>query len=139
MGRDYSKSYFSRDNLRFNIHNLSYLPRWIIVLIDFTVLLLAFSFTSLIFDGTGLEYIVTKHSSVFVSLLFAVNIFFFWLFRTYAGIIRHSSYIDAVKLLFSQTAVLVFFLIFNFLFELYYQQKAFLNTAFFHSFNHIMA
>ena len=131
MERDHSKSYFSRDNLRFNIHNLSYLPRWIIVLIDFSVLLLAFSFTSLIFDGTGLEYIVTKHSVVFVSLLFTVNIFFFWLFRTYAGIIRHSSYIDAVKLLFSQTAVLVFFLVFNFLFELYYHQKAFLNTAFF--------
>ena len=131
MERDHSKSYFSRDNLRFNIHNLSYLPRWIIVLIDFSVLLLAFSFTSLIFDGTGLEYIVTEHSVVFVSLLFSVNIFFFWLFRTYAGIIRHSSYIDAVKLLFSQTAVLVFFLVFNFLFELYYQQKAFLNTAFF--------
>lgn len=131
MEIDHSKSYFSRDNLRFNIHNLSYLPRWIIVLIDFTVLLLAFGFTYLIFDGTGLEYIVTQHTLVFVSFLFGVNIFFFWLFRTYAGIIRHSSYIDAVKLLFSQTAVLVFFLIFNFLFELYYQQKAFLNTAFF--------
>jgi FlaA1/EpsC-like NDP-sugar epimerase len=131
MGKDNSKSYFSRGNLRFNIHNLSYLPRWIIVLIDFTVLLLAFSFTFLIFDGTGLDYIVTEHTVVFVSFLFGVNIFFFWLFRTYAGIIRHSSYIDAVKLLFSQTAVLVFFLVFNFLFELYFQQKAFLNTAFF--------
>jgi len=131
MGIDSTKSYFSKDNLRFNIHNLSYLPRWIIVLIDFTVLLLAFVFTYLIFDGTGLEYVVTKHTMVFVSFLFGVNIFFFWLFRTYAGIIRHSSYIDAVKLLFSQTAVLVFFLVFNFLFELYYQQKAFLNTAFF--------
>lgn len=131
MGIDSTKSYFSKDNLRFNIHNLSYLPRWIIVLIDFTVLLLAFVFTYLIFDGTGLEYVVTKHTMVFVSFLFGVNIFFFWLFRTYAGIIRHSSYIDAVKLLFSQTAVLVFFLIFNFLFELYYHQKAFLNTAFF--------
>lgn len=131
MERDISKKYFSRDNLRFNIHNLSYLPRWVIVLIDFVVLLLSFSFTYLIFDGTGLQYIITKHSFVFVSFLFAVNIFFFWLFRTYAGIIRHSSYIDAVKLLFSQTAVLVFFLVFNFLFDLYFQQKAFLNTAFF--------
>jgi len=131
MGIDSTKSYFSKDNLRFNIHNLSYLPRWIIVLIDFTVLLIAFGFTYLIFDGTGLEYVVTKHTMVFVSFLFGVNIFFFWLFRTYAGIIRHSSYIDAVKLLFSQTAVLVFFLVFNFLFELYYHQKAFLNTAFF--------
>ncbi|QBN19837.1 polysaccharide biosynthesis protein [Flavobacterium nackdongense] len=131
MGKNSTKSYFSRDNIRFNIHNLSYLPRWIIILIDFSVLVLSFFFTYLIFDGTGLDYIVTKRYGVFVGFLMGVNLFFFWLFRTYAGIIRHSSYIDAVKLLFSQTAVLVFFLFFNFLFELYFQQKAFLNTAFF--------
>lgn len=131
MEIDNSKGYFSRDNFRFNIHNLSYLPRWIILLIDFAVLVLTFSFTYLIFDGTGLQYVETQHTFVFISLLFGVNVFFFWLFRTYAGIIRHSSYIDAVKILFSQTSVLVFFLVFNFLFELYYQQKAFLNTAFF--------
>jgi FlaA1/EpsC-like NDP-sugar epimerase len=53
------------------------------------------------------------------------------LFRTYSGIIRHSSYIDAVKLLFSQTAVLVFLLFFNFLFEMRYQEKAFLNSGLF--------
>jgi len=131
MGRDSTKSYFSRDNIRFNIHNLSYLPRWIIVLIDFSVLLMAFGFTYFIFEGTGLEYIVTPHYFIFVSLLFGVNVFFFWLFRTYAGIIRHSSYIDAVKLLFSQTAVLVFFIFFNFLYELRFGQKIFLNTALF--------
>nr|WP_315149696.1 nucleoside-diphosphate sugar epimerase/dehydratase [uncultured Flavobacterium sp.] len=131
MGKDSTKSYFSRDNIRFNIHNLSYLPRWIIILIDFSVLVLSFFFTYLIFDGTGLDYIVTKHYGIFISFFFGVNLFFFWLFRTYAGIIRHSSYIDAVKLLFSQTAVLVFFLFFNLLFEVYFQQKAFLNTAFF--------
>ena len=131
MGRDSTKSYFSRDNIRFNIHNLSYLPRWIIVLIDFSVLLIAFGFTYFIFEGTGLEYIVTPHYFIFVSLLFSVNVFFFWLFRTYAGIIRHSSYIDAVKLLFSQTAVLVFFIFFNFLYELRFGQKIFLNTALF--------
>jgi FlaA1/EpsC-like NDP-sugar epimerase len=53
------------------------------------------------------------------------------MFRTYSGIIRHSSYIDAVKLLFSQMSVLVFFLFFNFLWELFTKDKAFLNTALF--------
>jgi FlaA1/EpsC-like NDP-sugar epimerase len=131
MGRDITKSYFSRDNLRFNIYNLTYLPRWIIVLIDFTVLVLAFCFTFFIFNGTGLHYILTSHFFVFVAFLLSTNMFFFWLFRTYAGIIRHSSYIDAVKLLFSQTSVLVFFLVFNFLFEFYTGKKAFQNTSFF--------
>ena len=123
--------YFSRANLRFNLHNLSYLPRWIIVLIDISVLIVAFSLTYLIFNGTGLDYIITSHVLTFIGLFFGINIFFFWLFRTYSGIIRHSSYIDAVKILFSQTSVLVFFLFFNFLFELLFKEKAFLNTALF--------
>lgn len=124
-------NYFSRANLRFNIHNLSYLPRWIIVLIDFTVLLFAFLLTYVIYDRAGLNYISTPHKAIYISSLFGINIFFFWLFRTYSGIIRHSSYIDAIKLLFSQTAVLVFFLFFNFLFEMLYQEKAFLNSGLF--------
>ena len=123
--------YFSRDNLRFSIHNLSYLPRWIIVLIDISVLIVSFFMTYLIFKGTGLDYIITKYVLTYISLFFGINVFFFWLFRTYSGIIRHSSYIDAVKILFSQTSVLVFFLFFNFLFELLFKQKAFLNTALF--------
>nr|WP_185963420.1 nucleoside-diphosphate sugar epimerase/dehydratase [Flavobacterium gawalongense] len=98
---------------------------------DFSVLVLSFFFTILMFKGTGLDYIITPHSFIFIGSFFAVNIFFFWLFRTYSGIIRHSSYIDAVKLLFSQMAVLVIFLFFNFGYELLYGQKAFLNTAFF--------
>ncbi|WP_369766251.1 SDR family NAD(P)-dependent oxidoreductase [Flavobacterium sp. WC2429] len=123
--------FFSRENLRFNIHNLSYLPRWIIVMMDFVVLMISFFFTFLIFRGTGLDYIITPHSVVFISALFGVNIFFFWLFRTYSGIIRHSSYIDAVKLLFSQIAVLIVFLFLNFAFEILFGKKAFLNTALF--------
>ncbi|MFE3869205.1 polysaccharide biosynthesis protein [Flavobacterium sp. LS2P90] len=124
-------NFFSRANLKFNIHNLSYLPRWVIVMMDFSVLLISFFFTILIFRGTGLDYIITPYTVRFIVAFFGINIFFFWLFRTYSGIIRHSSYIDAIKLLFSQMAVLVIFLFFNFSYELFYGEKAFLNTAFF--------
>lgn len=126
-----TQNFFSRANLKFNIHNLSYLPRWIIVLMDTMVLNVSFFFTVLIFKGTGLEYIVTPHYLMYISLLMVVNVFFFWLFRTYSGIIRHSSYIDAVKLLFSQMAVLVVFLIANFFYEVSTGEKAILNTALF--------
>nr|WP_208639997.1 nucleoside-diphosphate sugar epimerase/dehydratase [Flavobacterium limicola] len=98
---------------------------------DVTVLIVAFFFTYLIFRGTGLDYIITSHRFLFISSFFGVNIFFFWIFRTYSGIIRHSSYIDAVKLLFSQMAVLVLLLFFNFAYELLFDDKAFLNTALF--------
>ncbi|WP_425402850.1 polysaccharide biosynthesis protein [Flavobacterium polysaccharolyticum] len=125
------QNFFSRANLRFNIHNLSYLPRWIIVVMDTMVLNVSFFFTILIFKGTGLAYVVTPHYLVYISLLMGVNVFFFWLFRTYSGIIRHSSYIDAVKLFFSQISVLVVFLICNFFYEVSTGEKAILNTALF--------
>jgi FlaA1/EpsC-like NDP-sugar epimerase len=100
-------------------------------MIDFTVLMIAFIFTYSLFRGTGLDYIVTPNSALFISFLFGVNMFFFWWFRTYSGIIRHSSYMDAVKLFFSQMAVLLIFLLFNFAFKFLYGHKAFLNTALF--------
>ena len=128
---DLLHSSLSPRNLRAHINNLSYLPRWIIVPIDIMVLIFSFTFTYMLFEGTALGYIITSHDFYFVGGLIFVNIFFFWLFRTYSGIIRHSSYIDAIKLLFSQMSVLVFFLFFNLVFELYTGHKAFLNTALF--------
>ena len=124
-------SFFSRDNLKLSIRNLSYLPRWIIVMIDLSVLIITFFFTLLIFRGTGLKYILIAHDVFFTVCFFGINVLFFWLYRTYSGIIRHSSYIDAVKLLFSQISVLIVFLVFNFAYELLYDEKVFLTTALF--------
>ncbi|GAA3736340.1 nucleoside-diphosphate sugar epimerase/dehydratase [Flavobacterium ginsengisoli] len=107
------------------------MPRWIIVGIDVMVLVFSFCLTYLLFEGTAIGYLITSHNFFFVAGLIIANVFFFWLFRTYSGIIRHSSYIDAIKLLFSQMSVLVFFLFINLIFELYTGHKAFLNTALF--------
>ncbi len=123
--------FFSKENLKLSIHNLGYLPRWIIILIDVLVLLIAFTFTSVLFNETGLDYVITPHNFTFITGLLCTNLFFFWLFRTYSGIIRHSSYIDAIKLLFSQISVLIVFLSLNFIYEFIYETKLFLNTAFF--------
>jgi FlaA1/EpsC-like NDP-sugar epimerase len=95
------------------------------------VLLLSFSFTHLIFKGTGLDYVIIEHTGFYLAALLLCNTFFFWLFRTYSGIIRHSSNIDAVKLLSSQISVLVAFLMLNFFFDFYLGAKIFLNTGLF--------
>lgn len=124
-------TFFSTENLRFNIRSLNYLPRWIILSIDFTVLVTSCLFSFLIFRGTGLDFVISPFWEEFILFFLIMNVFSFWLFRTYSGIIRHSSYIDAVKLLFSQVSVLVFFLVFNLIYEYNFHEKAFLNTALF--------
>jgi FlaA1/EpsC-like NDP-sugar epimerase len=126
-----STSFFSRENLRFSISSLNYLPRWIILSIDFGVLIASCLFSFLLFRGTGLNFVLTPFWKELLFFFLVMNVFSFWLFRTYSGIIRHSSYIDAVKLLFSQVSILVFFLIFNLIYEWNFEDKAFLNTALF--------
>jgi FlaA1/EpsC-like NDP-sugar epimerase len=100
-------------------------------MIDVTILVIAFFITKLIINGLGLLYVINVSKVLYLLSLLGLNIFSFWLFRTYSGIIRHSSYTDAIKLLFSQMLVLFLFLIFNFLFQEFYGQKPFLNTALF--------
>ena len=122
---------FSGENLILNIRNLSYLPRWIVLAIDLAVLIASFLFTKLIINGIGLHFISFENKLKFICLVLGVNLFFFWIFRTYAGIIRHSSYTDAIKLLFSQVSVLFFFVSVNAVFEYFYAYKIYLNTALF--------
>lgn len=124
-------SFFSKENLRFSISSLNYLPRWIILSIDFSIIFVCCIFSYLLFKGTGLNFFITPFWKEFVVFYLIMNVFSFWLFRTYSGIIRHSSYIDAVKLLLSQLSILVFFLFFNIVYEINFQEKAFLNTALF--------
>ncbi|MFC3335507.1 polysaccharide biosynthesis protein [Flavobacterium palustre] len=127
----FTSGFFSKGNLRFNIRNLSYLPRWIIFMIDLSILIVSFFFTKAIINGVGLHFVNFPNKVPYVSLLLGFNVFTFWIFRTYAGIIRHSSYVDAIKLLFSQISVLVFFVFINFVFQFFYGFKIYLNTALF--------
>jgi len=100
-------------------------------MIDLAVVVVCYLFTILILRGSGLDLIIIDRSVNFLGVYLVVNLFYFWLFSTYSGIIRHSSYIDAIKLLFSQMAVLMSFIGYNFFHQQYYGTKAFLNTPFF--------
>ncbi len=120
-----------RRDLILSIRNLSYMPRWIVLGIDLTVLVCSFVFSRLVINGLGLNYITFDNKAPYIFFLLGINVFSFWVFRTYAGIIRHSSYTDAIKLLFSQISVLVFFVTLNFVFQFFYGYKIYLNTALF--------
>ena len=126
---DVFASFFLTANHIVKIQNLNYLPRWIIVVMDLVVIGIAFVGTKLIFNGMGLYYIIMPDQSLFFLLFVASNLSFFWFFKTYSGIIRHSSFIDALKLVSSQIGVFISLFIFNFVFSFLYGSRAFLNTG----------
>ena len=123
--------FLSRKDLLSTVRNLSYLPRWIVVGIDLMVLIISFFFTKIVINGVGLHFIGFEDKGPYICFLLGINVLSFWIFRTYSGIIRHSSYTDAIKLLFSQISVLVFFVVLNAVFEVSYGYKIYLNTALF--------
>jgi len=62
-------------------------------------------------------YIKHEHLSISIPLYIFVSVLSFRAFRTYAGIIRHSSYIDAVKIFFSQFTTAFLLLSINALYD----------------------
>ncbi len=116
-------------NFDFSFRNLRYLPRWLILLLDLGIVLVAGIITYLLFIGLKLHFIPVKYLSFGIVFYFAVNLFFFWIYRTYSGIIRHSSYIDALKLFFSQFSTFIVLLLVNFVLIVFDKQKMYLTTG----------
>lgn len=113
----------------FSLKNLGYLPRWVILLIDIFAISFSTLVTYFLFKGLGLNYYNSNNEVTKISIYFCVNIFFFWRFKTYSGIIRHSSFIDAIKILFSQAATLLVLVVLNFGYSIFAKHNLYITTA----------
>ncbi|WP_444667060.1 polysaccharide biosynthesis protein [Flavobacterium columnare] len=87
---------------KIDLNNVGYLPIWSVLFLDILVISFATALTYYLFKGINLKFITTQYEGIKIPLYFFVNIFFFWIFKTYSGIIRHSSIVDAVKIFFAQ-------------------------------------
>ncbi len=113
------------------IINLGYLPRWIIFLMDLIIVLFASTITFFIINGLTVTFYNQLNIGARVIIILLVNALFFILFKTYSGIIRHSTFIDGVKLLFATSCSFIFLLIFNYVYFFYFNQKIYLSTSLF--------
>ncbi len=76
-----------------------YLPKWIIFLVDISLSVVAFVITYLICYELLKQTVVVEPFLYKVFLNTVVTAFCFFLFRTYNGIIRHSTFIDVLRIL----------------------------------------
>ena len=112
-----------------NLKSLGYLPRWIILSLDTFIVFCSGTLVSLMLMSMGLQSFTFPFYLFIVPVYFLINILFFWIFRTYSGIIRHSSYIDAIKLGFATLSTLSVLVVLNYSLLYIYGQKIFMNTA----------
>jgi len=98
---------------------LKYLPRWLVLLADILLCVIAYyiSFylsTKLMLNEPD-QHVLNLIQRNFIVLGF--QIILFWVFHTYSGVLRYSGYVDAMKLLFAVFANIIILSIINFLFR----------------------
>lgn len=112
-------------------HNFGYLPRWIIFTIDVIIIFFSIVITHFIITSLNVKFYDNRNFIQSYSVIVVINALFFLLYRTYAGIIRHSTFIDGVKLLVSTTTSYFVLLIINYSWVFVFDTKIFLTTGLF--------
>ena len=112
---------------KIDFKNINYLPRWAILCFDTAILLIALFATKIIIGNLQdtNSQLLTLGSGQELIVVF-VNVLFFILLRTYAGLIRHSTFIDAVKFFLASSATVVTTLGIHYVYFLFAQQSLFL-------------
>lgn len=105
------------------IDTISYLPRWIIICIDLAFLLLSSLTTYIVFHGIQLIFFSAKNLIILVFIYILINLLIFRILKTYSGIIRHSTLLDAIRLFSSQILTGIIFASFSFLLDINIKSK----------------
>ncbi len=109
-----------------DIRNIKYLPRWAVFLIDIGLVTVSTILTIfIVLDLSPLQYTLLSYFDKAV-LVVATHILFFYIFKTYSGIIRYSSNIDALKLLLATISSFICLLVINYASFFFIGEKVFL-------------
>ena len=91
-------------NVLLNLANIRYLPRHIIIAIDVFLIGISTFFSFKILEKVLNQSDFIAESFAGYALIIAVSLFYMYVFKTYAGIIRHSTFYDLLNLLWSVVA-----------------------------------
>lgn len=119
---------FSEEN-KLDILNINYLPRWAVLFIDTFLVFASLVCAYMLLKDIGIAPLDTLTIWQQTGLIIGVNFIFLLIFKTYAGLIRHSSFMDALKLVFASSSTLVLLFLFNLGYESLNEEKIFINTG----------
>lgn len=102
--RKYNLNELRSSDIFSHIPQVTYLPRWGVLLMD--VMLCTIAFWISVWVGSGfLNYVNLNNQIVPIGvqylIVMLVQVIAFWVFHTYSGILRYSTFIDTVKVLLS--------------------------------------
>lgn len=94
--------------------NIGYLPRWGVLLLDLLIALIALVISFLIGQSiVGYDLNIAHPLWQQACLLLGTQCIFFWVFHTYSGILRYSTFVDTMKVALSVSATGILLIIIN--------------------------
>ncbi len=115
----------------FKIRELRYIPRWSVFLIDVSVIFFSILVSYFLLNSLEVKLNFTKYQKEKIFSVVLINILCIILFKTYAGIIRHSTFFDFFKIVWSSGSALIVLLGLNFMSELILGKPVFLYPVLF--------
>lgn len=112
------------------INDIKYLPRWLVLMIDVGILFLTLIISLLVLKQISPTFYTLFSIPKSLFLGFVIHIFYFFVFKTYSGTIRHTASVDILKIFLSIGASLVSIFILSKLYSLIFNQKLFLTSGY---------
>lgn len=118
---------YKGDNV-IGLTDIKYLPRWVILIIDILFLFASLGLTYfVVYKIQAKPYEVINMSQIFLVTI-SINVLFMFIFKTYAGVIRHSTFIDLLKILLVCFCTSIVLFSINFCYVQFGTGKIFLNA-----------
>jgi FlaA1/EpsC-like NDP-sugar epimerase len=117
--------FWNRDN-DLRLRNLRFLPRGMVVVVDILLVICSYYLSFLVVDDIGsnfYEVLTLLQQAVFIILLYIAS---FFVFSTYAGLIRHTTFVDIFKIVLACTTVMAVVVVVNYSSYFFYGEKLFL-------------
>lgn len=121
---------YNGDNI-LKLTELRYIPRWIVFIIDISIILMSIFLSIIFLEKLHVQINFTDYLFEKRILLIAVNLLFMFIFKTYAGIVRHSTFFDFFKIILASGSTLVSLFLVNFFFEVFLDKPLYLYPALF--------
>ncbi len=109
-----TNNFFQNIKVKDYFTNMDYLPRWIIFCIDISIVIFVNIFSYWLFRFLHISFYNTLNPILRYGLVVLINGFFFLYFKTYSGILRHSTFIDGIKLLYATMYSFVILVLINY-------------------------
>ena len=105
---------FLSNSIRNNLITMRYLPRWIVFFMDIFLTICSIGISYIIIRSLRVTFYTTLDFTYRFGLILFVNIIFFLVFKTYSGIIRHSTFLDGIKLLYATICSFIVLVMINY-------------------------